>query len=306
MIAEIQMSDIITGDWTDRHAPAALRPYIRLARLDRPTGIWLLLFPCWWSIAMAAKIWSDWWLMILFAIGAVAMRGAGCTLNDLIDRKIDAGVARTRNRPLPSGAVTPFQAILFMAAQLAIGAAVLFALNGLSIVLGFAVLVLVATYPLMKRITYWPQLFLGFNFNWGALMGWAAVTGRLAPAPCLLYFGGIAWTLFYDTIYAHQDREDDMRMDVKSSALALGKNTRIGLFGFATAALVLWAAAGASAGLAWPFYLSLFLVGVHLTWQAARLNTNDPAVCLQLFRANRLIGWLLLLGIVAARVTGSG
>ncbi|HLJ20941.1 MAG TPA: UbiA family prenyltransferase, partial [Stellaceae bacterium] len=189
------MSDIRAGDWADRYAPAALRPYIRLARLDRPIGTWLLLFPGWWSIAMAAEGLPDWALLALFGIGALAMRGAGCTLNDLADRDFDAQVARTRTRPLPSGAVTPAQAVAFMVALLAVGAAVLLSFNRFAIAVGLAVLVLIATYPFMKRITYWPQFFLGLNFNWGALLGWAAVRGRLDWAPVLLYVGGIAWTL---------------------------------------------------------------------------------------------------------------
>ncbi len=295
------MSDIRAGDWTDRYAPAALRPYIRLARLDRPIGTWLLLFPGWWSVALAAERWPDWRLMTLFGIGAVAMRGAGCTLNDLVDRDIDAQVARTRLRPLPSGAVTPVQAILFMILQLAVGAAILFSFNGLAIVVGLAVLALVATYPFMKRITYWPQLFLGLNFNWGALLGWAAVKGALGWAPMLLYLGGIAWTLGYDTIYAHQDKEDDVRIGVKSSALALGSRTRPWLFIFYGAAALLWAASGAAAGIVWPFYLGLALAAAAMAWQAARVDTEDPEDCLAKFRGNRWVGWLLLLGIVAAK-----
>ncbi|HVM80341.1 MAG TPA: 4-hydroxybenzoate octaprenyltransferase [Stellaceae bacterium] len=299
------MSDIRAGDWTDRYAPAGVRPYIRLARLDRPIGTWLLLFPGWWAIAMAAEGWPDWLLLALFGIGAVAMRGAGCTLNDLVDRDFDAQVARTRTRPLPSGAVTPRQAVLFMALQLAIGAAVLFSFNRFAIAVGLAVLVLIATYPFMKRITYWPQLFLGLNFNWGALLGWAAVRGELALAPALLYAGGIAWTLGYDTIYAHQDKEDDVRIGVKSSALALGASTRPFLFVFYGAAAALWTAAGAGAGLAWPFYLGVALAAMQMAWQAARIDIDDPEDCLAKFRSNRLVGWALLLGAIAAHRIGS-
>ncbi|HEX7968310.1 MAG TPA: UbiA family prenyltransferase, partial [Stellaceae bacterium] len=184
------MTDIRSGDWADRYAPAALLPYIRLARLDRPIGTWLLLFPGWWAIALAAPGWPDWRLMALFGIGAMAMRGAGCTLNDIIDRDFDARVARTRTRPLPSGAVSLRQAVIFLVFQLMIGAAVLVSLDRLAILLGLLVLLLIATYPLMKRVTYWPQFFLGLNFNWGALLGWAAATGSLAPPALLLYVGG--------------------------------------------------------------------------------------------------------------------
>jgi 4-hydroxybenzoate polyprenyltransferase len=296
------MTDIRSGDWTDRYAPAGLVPYIRLARLDRPIGTWLLLFPGWWAIALAAERWPDGRLMALFAIGAVVMRGAGCTLNDIIDRDFDARVERTRYRPLPSGALGLRQALAFLALQLVVGAAVLLSLGRLAILLGLLVLLLVATYPLMKRITYWPQFFLGLNFNWGALLGWAAATGRLGWPSLLLYIGGIAWTLGYDTIYAHQDKEDDALIGVKSSALALGARTRPWLFVFYAAAVVLWGAAGAVIGLAWPFWLALALVLLQLCWQAVTVDIDDSADCLVKFRSNRWTGWLLLLGIVAAHV----
>ena len=243
-------SDIRPGDWVERRLPAAFRPYARLARLDRPIGIWLLLFPGWWGIALAARRWPDPVLMALFALGALVMRGAGCTLNDIADRHYDRQVARTRMRPLPSGAVTVSQAVLFLIVQLAIGAAVLFSLNWPSILLGFLVLVPIGTYPFMKRITYWPQLFLGLNFNWGALLGWTAVMGAIGRPSVLLYIGGIFWTIGYDTIYAHQDKEDDIRIGVKSSALALGTKTRPWLLAFYIAALALWGAAGQAVGLA--------------------------------------------------------
>ena len=278
------LTDIRAGDWVDRLAPAALRPYLRLARLDRPIGTWLLLFPGWWAIAMAAPGWPDWRLIALFAIGAVVMRGAGCTLNDIIDRDVDALVARTRTRPLPSGAVTLRQAAAFLVLQLAAGAAVLLCLDRLAVGLGLLVLVLVGTYPLMKRVTYWPQFFLGLNFNWGALLGWAAATGRLDGAALLLYAGGIAWTLGYDTIYAHQDKEDDVLIGVKSSALALGARTRPWLFAFYAAAAALWAAA------------------LLLLWQAAMVEIDDPSDCLAKFRSNRWVGWILLLGAVGGHV----
>jgi 4-hydroxybenzoate polyprenyltransferase len=205
---------------------------------------------------------------------------------------------RTRLRPLPSGAVGIPQAVGFLLLQAAIGAAVLFSLNRASIILGLAVLVLIASYPFMKRLTYWPQIFLGLNFNWGALLGWTAVTGRIAWPALLLYLGGIFWTIGYDTIYAHQDKEDDRLIGVKSSALALGQRTRPWLFVFYAAALLLWGAAGIAAGSAAPFWAGLALAAVPLLWQAARVDIDDPADCLQKFRANRLVGWLLLAGIV--------
>jgi 4-hydroxybenzoate polyprenyltransferase len=294
--------DIHSGDWADRYAPAALVPYIRLARLDRPIGTWLLLFPGWWAIALAAPGWPEWRLMALFGIGAVTMRGAGCTLNDIIDRDFDAQVARTRTRPLASGAISLGQATGFLVLLLAIGAAVLACLDRLAIGLGFLVLLLVATYPLMKRVTYWPQFFLGLNFNWGALMGWAAVTGRLDGAALLLYVGGIAWTLGYDTIYAHQDKEDDVLIGVKSSALALGAHTRAWLFVFYGVAVALWVVAGATAAMRWPYYVGLALMLAQLCWQAAKVDTEDPADCLAKFRSNRWAGWILLLAIIAAHV----
>ena len=227
------------------------------------------------------------------------MRGAGCTLNDIADREYDGKVARTRMRPLPSGRVTVAQAILFMLGQLAVGAAVLLSLNRISVVLGVAVLGLIATYPVMKRITWWPQLFLGLNFNWGALIGWTAVTGALTWPPLLLYLGGILWTIGYDTIYAHQDKEDDARIGVRSSALALGDRTRPWLFVFYAGAVALWAAAGGSAGLGAPFWLALAAAAGQLGWQAARVDTDDPADCLAKFRSNRWVGWLVFAGIVA-------
>jgi 4-hydroxybenzoate polyprenyltransferase len=296
-------TDIRRDDWSTRYAPAALLPYIRLARLDRPIGTWLLLFPGWWSIALAADSWPDWRLMILFGIGAMVMRGAGCTFNDIVDRDFDASVERTRWRPIPSGAVSVRRAAAFMVLQLAIGAVILFSLDRLAIALGFLVLLLVVTYPFMKRITYWPQFFLGLNFNWGALMGWAAVRGELGWPAALLYIGGIAWTLGYDTIYAHQDKADDLLIGVKSSALALGGRTRPALFVFYAVAVVFWAVAGIAAGIGAAFFVGLALATVQLFWQALRLRIDDGADCLAKFRSNRLAGWLILASIVAARVS---
>src|SRR5271168_56294 len=262
-------TDIHVGDWVDRLLPRWAEPYARLARLDRPIGTWLLLFPSWWGIALAGPSWPDPVLLALFALGAVAMRGAGCTLNDIADRDYDGQVARTQLRPLPSGAISVCQAMIFLLLQLTVGAAVLFSLNRTTILLGAAVLGLIATYPFMKRITYWPQVFLGLNFNWGALMGWTAVTGALGWPPLLLYIGGVFWTLGYDTIYAHQDKEDDIRIGVKSSAIALGEHTRPWLFAFYGAAVLLWGAAGHTAGFRAMFWVGLAAAGAHLAWQAA-------------------------------------
>jgi len=292
-------SDIHRGDWVERNLAPRWRPYARLARLDRPIGTWLLLFPGWWGIALASQRWPDPLLLVLFAIGAVTMRGAGCTLNDIADRDYDGQVARTRLRPLPSGAVSVRQAMIFLLLQLTIGAAVLFSLNRTTILLGAAVLALIGTYPFMKRITYWPQVFLGLNFNWGALIGWTAVAGALAWPPLLLYLGGLLWTLGYDTIYAHQDKEDDIRIGVKSSAIALGAHTRPWLFAFYGAAVLLWGAAGDVAGLGAIFWACLTAAAAQLAWQAARVATENPADCLHKFRSNRAVGWMMLAGIIA-------
>jgi 4-hydroxybenzoate polyprenyltransferase len=292
-------SDIRQSDWVERYLPAASRPYARLARLDRPIGTWLLLFPGWWGIALASKRWPAPILLLLFAIGAIAMRGAGCTLNDIADRDYDAQVARTRLRPLPSGAVSVGQAFVFLVFQLAIGATVLLSLNRTTILLGSAVLLLIVTYPFMKRITHWPQIFLGLNFNWGALIGWTAVTGALGWPPLLLYLGGIFWTIGYDTIYAHQDKEDDVRIGVKSSAIALGSLTRPSLVAFYAAAILLWGAAGLLAGLGAMFWVGLAAGAAQLVWQAISVAIDEAADCLTKFRSNRFVGWLMLTGIIA-------
>ena len=300
--APADRSDIHQNDWVECWLPAPIRPYARLARLDRPIGTWLLLFPGWWGIALASRRWPDPVLLLLFAIGAVAMRGAGCTLNDIADRDYDGQVARTRLRPLPSGAISLRRAMIFLLLQLTVGAAVLFTLNRTTILLGAAVLVLIATYPFMKRITYWPQVFLGLNFNWGALIGWTAVTGALAWPSLLLYVGGVFWTVGYDTIYAHQDKDDDIRIGVKSSAIALGVNTRPWLFAFYGAALLLWWAAGRTAGFGTMYWFGLAAAAAQLTWQAARVATEDPADCLRKFRSNRAVGWLMFAGIVTGHL----
>ena len=301
--ARADPSDIYQGDWVERRLPPRLRPFARLARLDRPIGTWLLLFPGWWGIALASRRWPDPVLLLLFAIGAVAMRGAGCTLNDIADRDYDGQVARTRLRPLPSGAVSVRQAVSFLLLLLTIGAAVLFSLNRTTILLGAAVLALIGTYPFMKRITYWPQVFLGLNFNWGALIGWTAVTGALAWPALLLYVGGVFWTVGYDTIYAHQDKEDDIRIGVKSSAIALGARTKPWLFAFYGAAVLLWSASGYVAGLGAMFWIGLTAAAVQLAWQAARVATENPVDCLRKFRSNRAVGWFMLAGIIAGHFT---
>ena len=291
-------SDIPKDGWVDRFLPPALRGYARLARLDRPIGTWLLLFPCWWSIALGGLPLAEAaWLFVLFGLGAVMMRGAGCTYNDIVDRDFDAAVARTADRPIPSGQVSAKRATVFLLAQLLASFAILLQLSTSAIWLGVASLVLVFTYPLMKRVTWWPQFFLGLAFNWGALMGYAAAVDGLDAAPILLYVGGIFWTLGYDTIYAHQDKEDDALIGVKSSALRLGAATRGALYFFYTAAAVLFAAAGFAAELGAVYYAFLAAGFGQLLWQAKSGRFDDAADCLAKFKSNRLFGWLLLVGI---------
>ncbi|MEX2642700.1 MAG: 4-hydroxybenzoate octaprenyltransferase [Acetobacterales bacterium] len=295
--------DAQAGGCVDRFVPPSLQPYLRLARIDRPIGWWLLLFPCWWGAALAADgTLPSAWPLLLFLIGAIAMRGAGCTVNDLADRDIDRMVARTRGRPLASGTLSARQALAFLALQLAVGLAVLLQFNGTTILLGFAVMPLVLAYPFMKRVTWWPQLFLGLTFNWGALVGWAAVRGALDAPAILLYLAGIAWTLGYDTVYAHQDKEDDALIGVRSSALRLGRATVPFLFVAYGVTLALMAGAGERAGLHPAFFAGLALAGAQLAWQALTVRTDDPADCLEKFKSNRWFGWSVLAAIVAGQL----
>lgn len=302
------VSDAPSGNWVDRLAPPAWRPWLRLSRADRPIGTWLLLLPCWWGTGLAMIAdrprWVDLWVAIACALGAVAMRGAGCTWNDLTDRDYDAMVARTRSRPLPSGQVTVRGAWLWLAAQTALGAVLLLTLGGTAIVLGIASLALVAIYPFAKRFTWWPQVFLGLAFNWGVLLAFAAHGGTLHPAAVLAYAAGIAWTLFYDTIYAHQDTEDDALIGVKSTARLFGTDTPRWLLGFAAAAVVLLATAVAAARPS-PVEALIAMAGVagfaaHLWWQLGQLDTGSPATCLRLFRSNRDAGLIVALFLAVA------
>jgi 4-hydroxybenzoate polyprenyltransferase len=286
--------------WVER-LPARLRPYAVLARWDRPIGSWLLLLPCWWGVALSPG-WPDPWLLGLFALGAVAMRGAGCVINDLADRDLDAKVARTRHRPLASGQLSVLQALAFLALQLLVGLAVLLALNPPTIVLALASTPLIIAYPFMKRITWWPQAFLGITFNWGALVGWSAMTGGLALPALVLYAAGFFWTLGYDTIYAHQDKEDDALVGVKSSARRLGESTPRWLWGFYATTLALLAGAGALAGMGPGFYLLLLPVAAHFVWQIRTIDLDDPASCLARFRSNRELGLLVCLALLAGKV----
>ncbi len=285
-----------TGNWVDGLAPVFTRPYLRLARLDRPIGSWLLLIPCWWSVGLAGmhnNHFPSLWHIALFFIGAFAMRGAGCTWNDLVDRDLDGLVERTRSRPIPSGQVTAAQATAFMMAQALIGLLVLIQFNRFTVLTGLVSLLVVAIYPFMKRITYWPQIFLGLAFSWGALMGWPAAFGRLDAPALVLYAGSIAWVIGYDTIYAHQDRDDDLLIGIKSTALLFGERTRPMLASFYAAAVVLIGAAGLMAGGGLIFMLGLIAFAAHLAWQVMRLDIGDSAHCLTLFKSNRDAGLIL-------------
>ncbi|GGB45875.1 4-hydroxybenzoate octaprenyltransferase [Tistrella bauzanensis] len=305
--AEAGHTDIHADRGLLRILPGSVKPYALLARWDRPIGWWLLLLPGLWAIALAAPAGGlpDIGLMVLFLVGAIAMRGFGCTINDLADRHYDARVERTRGRPIPSGQVTPRQALLFLVPQGLIGLVVLLMLPVPAIVIGLASVLLIVPYPFMKRITYWPQAWLGLTFNWAALVGWAAASGAhdlptMLPG-LLLYAGGIFWTLGYDTIYAHQDREDDLMVGVKSTALALGRRTKPAVAVFYAIFWLFTVAAGLSAGFGVGWVLAMAFTGSHLLWQVRRLDIDDPAMCLRLFKSNRDLGLVLLATIILAR-----
>jgi 4-hydroxybenzoate polyprenyltransferase len=295
-------TDIDGRHWTLRMLPAWARPYGRLARWDRPIGTWLLLLPCWWSTALASgQNWANMvgW-MALFAIGATAMRGAGCTWNDVVDRKIDAQVERTRSRPLPAGEVKLRDALIWMVLQSLVGVALLFKLNKTAGGVALLSVALVAIYPTMKRFTTWPQVVLGLAFNWGALVGYAAVTGTLSWATVALYWGGVAWTLVYDTIYAMQDARDDSIIGVKSTARHFGDKPRRWLSLFAAVTLLFWAVAGSLAALGPVYDGGLVLIALHFGWQIATLKSADPADCQRKFKSNAQVGLLLTAAIIAA------
>ncbi len=308
---ELAVADAPKGNWVDRFAPPVTRPYLRLSRADRPIGTWLLLIPCLWGLALAAmqdafRPW-DIWLALSCAAGAFLMRGAGCTWNDISDREIDAQVARTRSRPLPSGQVSLTGAYLWMAAQAALAGLILLSYNGVAILLGVASLALVLIYPFAKRFTWWPQVFLGLAFNWGAILAFAAHSGTVDLPAVLLYASGIAWTLYYDTIYAHQDREDDALIGVKSTARLFGDRSRLWLWRFILATVVLMGMAvvlvlARHSNLA-ELLLALggiWAFGWHMSWQMRGLNVDDPASCMVTFRANRNAGLIPALFLAAA------
>ncbi|HVI30076.1 4-hydroxybenzoate octaprenyltransferase [Hansschlegelia sp.] len=297
------VADAPPANWVDRRAPVAWRPYLRLARADRPIGAWLLFWPCAWSSALAAVAagapWPNPWHLALFAIGSIAMRGAGCAYNDLVDRDIDAKVARTRSRPLPSGQITPKAAAVFLGVLLLVGLAVLLALPPFAILVGLCSVLPVALYPFMKRVTWWPQAMLGVCFGWGALMGWSATFGRLDLAPLLLHGAAFLWIIGYDTIYAHQDKEDDALVGVGSTALLFGARTRPILAGFYAGATALLGLSVWSAGGGALSFLGVAGFAAHCAWQVARLDIADPALCLKLFKSNREAGALVFFGLCA-------
>lgn len=292
--------------WVDLYLPRLVQPYARLARLDKPIGTWLLLWPCVWSITFAAPPGHlpDFKMLALFGCGAFLLRGAGCTINDLIDRDIDTKVERTKLRPVASGILTPFQGLSFLGFQLLLGLGILLQLNNYSRVLGASSLLLVFSYPLMKRFTFWPQAFLGLTFNWGALLGWAAIKGNLDPSIVLpLYASGVCWTLVYDTIYAHQDKEDDLKVGVKSTALRFGDSTKEWLTGFGIASLSGLALSGFNAELGWPYYAFLGVASGHLGWQISTVDLSSRSDCNRKFVSNKWYGAIIFAGILAGRLS---
>lgn len=308
-----RVADAPSGHWVYRALPRWLWPYAQLARWDRPIGWLLLLWPCWWSAALAAVTLASPGEplatllpppshLILFLIGAIAMRGAGCTYNDIVDQDIDMKVDRTRSRPLPSGQVTRRQAWLFLMIQSLAGLAVLVQFDDFAILLGICSLAIVAAYPFMKRITNWPQFVLGLAFSWGALMGWAAAFADLDPPAILLYLGSILWVIGYDTIYAHQDKEDDAIIGVRSTARLFGDNTKAWLIGLYGGALALFAFAFASAEAPMPALAGLVAAGAHMARQIIVLDIDDPDQCLRLFKSNSMVGWLIFLGLIGGGV----
>jgi 4-hydroxybenzoate polyprenyltransferase len=308
--ASAKPADAVAAALVDRASPK-VQPYLRLMRLDRPIGTWLLYWPCVFGLILGAAADSrpfgtlhDIFLVILLAIGTIVMRGAGCTYNDIVDRDFDASVARTRGRPIPSGAVSVRQAWLFAIGLCFIGLIVLLLLNRLAIILGVASLLLVAGYPFMKRITWWPQAWLGLTFNWGAVLGFAAQTGDVDIADLYLYAGLFFWTLGYDTIYAHQDKDDDALIGVKSTARLLGSRTREWILGFYAVAFTLILAAGFTEHTGWVFWILLLAAGAHMMWQVKSLDIDDSAKCLKLFRANRETGALIAAAMVISTWVG--
>ncbi|XP_046852877.1 4-hydroxybenzoate polyprenyltransferase, mitochondrial-like [Xenia sp. Carnegie-2017] len=294
-----QVSDI-NKSWVSRF-PKSVQPYLLLSRMDRPIGYWLLFLPGSWSISLAADPGTlpNMQLLALFFVGAVTMRGAGCTINDMWDADLDKQVARTSTRPVASREITYFQALIFLALQLSVSLGVLLSLNFYSIILGASSLFLVASYPLMKRITYWPQLVLGLTINWGCLLGWSAVNGSIDWSVCVpLYTAAINWTIFYDTIYAFQDIEDDISIGVKSTALLFGNYAKPCLGGLAAVMVSNLVAVGINTSQPWPYFVGLIGISSHLLWQVASVDLSDAKDCLSKFKSNKWLGILLWISIL--------
>ena len=293
------LSDIKLGDWVDRRLPAALRPYTRLARLDRPVGIWLTLFPCWAALIQASHGFPDLRQLAIFSLGALLMRSAGSTVNDIADRKFDGHVERTRFRPLASGQIGVPQALIFLAVELALAASLLLFLTPYTRVIAICVLPLVFVYPLCKRFTYWPQAILGAAFNWGMLMAWSEVTGTIPVGAVLMWLGAIAWQIGYDTVYAYVDVRDDTQLGLKSTAILFGARgkTFIGLF--YAIAVAAWSVGGWMAGMSLPYAVGMLVIAAHLAWQTWRLDLSRPEINYRLFLANILTGVLLAAGAFA-------
>jgi 4-hydroxybenzoate polyprenyltransferase len=279
-----------------------LAAYIKLARLNRPVGIWLLMFPAWWGLALASPTWPPLFLLLFFACGAVLMRSAGCVYNDMIDKDFDAKVRRTATRPLAAGEVSSKEALSLLLFLLGGSALILFSLPPSVILTGFVALVLVFLYPWMKRITYWPQFFLGLTFNIGILMGWLSLQSTLSYVPFLFYGGAILWAMGYDTIYAFQDLEDDLFVGVKSSAIAISAAPKLFLSLFYGGALILWGMGGREAHLGWMYLFFLGLITLHMAWQISSLREDDSDNCLKRFKSNTNVGFLLFLAIVFSRL----
>jgi 4-hydroxybenzoate polyprenyltransferase len=304
---EHRPGDAVKTGWVDA-APKFIRPYLRLMRLDRPIGAWLLFWPCVFGLALGSaavgETYPSPWFIILCGLGAVLMRGAGCTYNDIVDRHFDAQVERTRGRPIPSGAVSVAAAWVFAIFLSLVGLVILLAFNSFAVLIGACSLLLVAAYPYMKRITWWPQAWLGLTFNWGVLFGYAAVTGEVAPGALLFYAGCFFWTIGYDIIYAHQDKDDDALIGVKSAALRLGARSKLWLYVFYSAAFLLMVAGGLAAGLRYAFVGSMLVAGAHLLWQLRSLDIDRPLLCLALFKSNRDTGALIATALILGSATG--
>jgi 4-hydroxybenzoate polyprenyltransferase len=301
--SEPRVADAPPANWADRFAPRFAKPYVRLARLDRPIGVWLLLLPCWWGVGLAETALGQPYpsprLLLLFALGALLMRASGCAYNDWVDRDYDAKVARTAARPIPSGEVAPGAALAFAAACALLGLMVLIQFNAFTIGLGAASLVLVAVYPFLKRLTYWPQIVLGLAFNWGGLVGWSAVTGSLALPAVLLYGGSVLWTIGYDTIYAHQDKEDDLLLGLKSTAIRFGDDTPTWVGALYAGAVALWLLAGTLAGTHLVFFAAVVLAALQMAWQVTTLDITNAQSCLRRFRSNRDVGLAIFFALAA-------